>query len=158
MQIGKRCEQVAQRRILDHSALRLIFAPVLPVLLSAQVAGEDFPDVFFGLDFFSPHGHEGFLAPFALQVENVVVLQIAKGRRRGIAPSGIVRGHKTSNYSTNPPLKVCQSASLLCIKRIEPIYLRNIVHPTYHYKRTTVSRYLIYTRVSIKSNGHIKNL
>ena len=58
-----------------------------PILLAAQVATEDFVDVFLGFELLAPHGQKRFFAKFAFQVEDVIILESAKSRRGRISPS-----------------------------------------------------------------------
>ena len=56
--------------------------------LSREVVGKDFKDTFFTGQLLPPHLQQLFLWGLALQVEEVVVLQLPKGRRGGVAPGG----------------------------------------------------------------------
>jgi len=54
--------------------------------LSGDVTCENLKDAFLTSQFFSPHLQELLTGRLALQVEEVIVLQLPKGWRRGVTP------------------------------------------------------------------------
>ena len=54
-----------------------------------QITLEDFKDVFLTSQFFSPHLLQFLLGGFALEVEEMVVLQVTKGRGGRVAPATV---------------------------------------------------------------------
>lgn len=57
------------------------------VWLSRDVAGENLVDALLILQLLPPHFQQCVFGRLALQVEEVVVVELAEGRRRGVSPA-----------------------------------------------------------------------
>lgn len=77
-----------EEHIQSYKGYSLYLDPIL-VLLVADKALKHMEDVLLARQLLPPHCTQLLILPATLQIEQVVVLQLTKGRRRGIPPSPV---------------------------------------------------------------------